>query len=117
MCRSPGAHHGPARPSRAEVGADLPVFVAGDFNNGPASATAAFMRDAFLAPTPAAGSPGGGLASAFGGPAGTDEPCFTSYNYRRQWTIDYIFHSRHIPCGRGRGPFFIYYLLFIIIFI
>jgi hypothetical protein len=33
------------------------------------------------------------LKSAYGHYSAAGEPPFTSFNYRRQWTIDYIFHS------------------------
>ena len=40
----------------------------------------------------------GALRSAYAAYGPDGEPPFTSYNYRRQWTIDYIFHSRAVPC-------------------
>lgn len=58
-----------------------PVFVAGDFNNGPQSVPVTYVRNEMQ------------LASAYGGPNGETEPPFTSFNYRRKWTIDYIFYN------------------------
>lgn len=61
-----------------ETSESLPVFLVGDFNNGPESTPISFVRENML---------NQGFASAYGAPE------FTSYNYRRKWTIDYIFYQ------------------------
>ncbi|KAG9410409.1 Nocturnin [Aphanomyces cochlioides] len=70
----------------------IPVVLCGDFNNSPTSPLYHYMEKDFLSPTIAMKSAYADYR-AIDGTAETGEPPHTTVNYRRCWTIDYIWYS------------------------
>ncbi|OQR92087.1 hypothetical protein ACHHYP_04109 [Achlya hypogyna] len=75
----------------------LPFILCGDFNNSPTSPLYAYMKDVFLQPTASMKSAYANYCALPGTPDGSSDDCneppHTTVNFRRCWTIDYIWYS------------------------
>ncbi|ETW05713.1 hypothetical protein H310_03421 [Aphanomyces invadans] len=89
---------------RLPAGHTVPVVVCGDFNNSPSSLLYRYMENSFLRPKCSMKSAyanycigDGSASSAEQVESGGNEPPHTTVNFRRCWTIDYIwFSSEHL---------------------
>ena len=76
----------------------VPLVLAGDFNNGPDSEIYTHITSHFLSdwlPSPLVSAYASYPAALSGDPdAEEKEPEYTTYNFKRAWTIDYIFYSQ-----------------------